>query len=325
MIQYILLIVAAPATYLLTKFMARVIERLGYVGVDIFKLDKPVIPSLGGIPILIMYSILMYLLYLAGFVAIDVFAAVVLACLIAGFVGLLDDLYDMPGYFKPLACLLAGLPIILFGTYIPRLYFPLGVSFRITYIYILLILVGVSVSANTVNMLDVVNGSALIGTLVVLVTLALSAVIIDPSNDILPLLALLSVLAGFLPHNIYPSKIFIGNVGALFLGAAVASFAIIYKVEFQAVVAMLPFIHNSFFFMNKFRRFVEHKRLNYRVTELGSDGLIGDAGDPNAPVTLVRLLVAPNRLSELDVVLNITLLFIFSSILAMLSLLWWWV
>lgn len=315
--------VAFLTSIVITKLFLPFIGRRGFLGVDVFKLERPKIPTLGGLPILVSYILMLTILYLIGYIPVDIYAVVVLVSFFSAYIGLLDDLFDLPGYFKPLACLLAGVPIILFGTYVPRLSFPFGVGFRITYIYLLLILVGISISANTVNMFDVINGSALVGTLFTLSTIIISSLILHPGLNVYPALILLFILLGFLPFNIYPSRVFIGNIGALLLGSQLALYGILYKVEFQAVVAMLPFIHNSFFFLNKFKKFIEHKRLGYRVTFLNEDGLIGDAGDPNAPITIIRFLVSSEPLSEKSLLLNIVILFGFSSLLSILSLLWW--
>jgi len=322
--RIIIAVLAAPLSYIMTKLLVERIRRLGFTGVDVFKVSKPEIPSLGGVPILITYILGLAALYLTASIPTGVFASITLVSIISAFIGLLDDMYDLPGMFKPSACLLAGLPVIIFGTYIPRLYFPFGVAFRITYIYLLLILVGISVSANTVNMFDVINGSALSGTVLSTIVIIVSAYLIgEDFTSLLPTILFLAVLIGFLPFNIYPSKIFLGNIGSLLLGSQLALFGILYKVEFQAVVAMLPFIHNSFFFLNKVKGFIEHKRLRYKVTYLDEDGLIGDARDANAPITLIRLLVAPNKMSEKDLLFNVTILFLVSSALALLSTLWW--
>ncbi len=322
--QIIVAVLAAPFSYIMTKLLIERIRSSGFVGIDIFKLSKPEIPSLGGIPLLITYIFGLALLYLIGSIPTSVFASITLVSIISAFIGLLDDMYDLPGMFKPSACLLAGLPVIIFGTYIPKLYFPFGVAFRITYIYLLLILVGISVSANTVNMFDVINGSALSGTIFTMIVIIVSAYLMGgDSTRLLPGILFLAVLIGFLPFNIYPSKIFLGNIGSLLLGSQLALFGILYKVEFQAVVAMLPFIHNSFFFLNKVKGFIEHKRLRYKVTYLDEEGLIGDARDVNAPITLIRLLVAPNKMNEKDLLFNVIILFLVSSGLALLSIVWW--
>lgn len=319
-----LLVFGSLFSGLITSYLIKWFRKLGMVGYDVFKKDRPPIPSLGGVPIIFSYIIFLSLMFVLGYVDVDVYSTVVLVSIIAAFIGLLDDIYDLPGFFKPLACMLAGLPIIFFGTYVPRLHFLFGVSYRITYIYVVLILLGVTVSANTVNMFDVINGSALVGTLYSLLVIIISSYWLGRDlNSLYPALLFIAILIGFLPFNIYPSRVFLGNVGSLLLGSQLALFGILYKVEFPTVIAMLPFIHNSFFFLNKVKGFIEHKRLGYRVTFLDDKGLIGDAGDENAPITLIRLLVAPNRLSEKDLLLNINILFIFTTALSLISLFWW--
>jgi UDP-N-acetylglucosamine--dolichyl-phosphate N-acetylglucosaminephosphotransferase len=168
-------------------------------------------------------------------------------------------------------------------------------------------------------MLDVINGSAATGGLVVMIVMLIVLVVMGRSVNILPLLLGIAALIGFLYYNRYPSKVFLGNAPALVIGGYIAALAIIYNVEFPTVVSMFPFIHNSFFFLNKIRGFVEHKKLKVKVTYIDDEECIHDAGDDRAPITLLRFLVSRDPLSEYDAYLNIVLLFLFSGFLAVLS------
>ncbi len=291
----------------------------GFTGIDMFKPHHPSIPLLGGLSIpltLLIFSIVGYYLNIIPFnIAISIFL-VILIILIAG---LVDDFMPVPGIYKPLICLLGGIPIVFFHIYNPHLFFPLNIGFRIAIIYSIIILIGVSVSANTVNMLDVINGSATTGGIMVLVAMLLSAYIIHGSvNPYLFIVGILT-LAGFFFFNKYPAETFLGNAPALVIGGYIASLAIIYRIEFPTIISMFPFIHNSFFFLSKIKGFVEHKHLSMKVTTLDESGYIRDAGDDKAPITLLRSLVATSPLNEEEAFFNIFLLFMISLLLAIFS------
>ncbi|MEM0057076.1 MAG: hypothetical protein QXH96_01180 [Candidatus Geothermarchaeota archaeon] len=304
---------------ILTKLFLSLFVKLNLTGIDIFKAHRPRVPLLGGLSIPL--TIMLYTLIGVSINVIQAINGIAILLSIATItaIGLLDDLYDLPGFYKPLFCTLGGLPLILLQTYEYHLQFPLGVGFRISIIYALLILVGVSVAANTFNMLDVINGSATVGGVTSLIALFFAASIFKINEAIFPIMIGIATYLGFLVYNLYPARTFLGNAPALAMGAYIAVLSIIYSIEFPAVVSLFPFIHNSFFVLQKIRGFVEHKKLNYQVTYLSSEELIYDAHDPNAPITLLRLLVSKKPLREYEALLNIIILCTFSCILSIIS------
>lgn len=307
-------------TLLLTGVIVKLMSSLGIMGIDIFKVDRPSIPQNGGLPLYIIYPISLYLLYLNGYIEYTLLICLLSIILITFIVGIIDDVYDPPGYYKPLAMSLSGIPIIFFGLYDPYLIFPLGVIFRITIIYPLLILIGISLAANTVNMLDVINGSALTGAIFTSLSILLSIYIIHGLDvNVLPLYVFIASLIALLIYNYYPARMFMGNASILLIGVLITFFSIYYKVEFPTVVAMLPFIHNSFFYLNKVKGFIEHKRLGSRVTYLDDYGYIRDARDMDAPLTLLRYIVSYKPLKEYDAYKNMVIVFLFSLMLSILS------
>ena len=309
-------IIAFITSLLLAYYFKNYFSRKKFVGIDMFKINHPKIPLLGGLSIPITLIIFSVVGWILGFLSLDASLSIFLVIFIILAIGLVDDFMSVPGVYKPLACILGGLPLIFFYSYNPHLFFPLGVGFRIAIIYTILILIGVSVSANTVNMLDVINGSVAMGGIIVLITMFSSAYIIYGAvNPYLFLIGIMA-LAGFYFLNKYPAKTFLGNAPALVIGGYIATLAVMYKIEFPTVVSMFPFIHNSFFFLNKIKGFVEHKKLPVKVTRLNEAGYIEDAEDVNAPVTLLRFLVSDSPLNEKDAFINMVILFIVSSFLA---------
>lgn len=317
--EAIIYILCFATSLILTKLFSSLFSKLSLTGIDVFKAHKPHVPLLGGLSIPLTITLYIFVGINANILRVVNGTAILLSVIIITAIGLLDDLYDLPGFYKPLFCTLGGLPLILLQTYDYHLQFPLGVSFRIAIIYVLLILVGVSVVANTFNMLDVINGSATVGGIMSLVTLLLITSILRVNEATFPIMIGIAAYLGFLVYNLYPARVFLGNAPALAMGAYIAVLSIIYDVEFPAMVSLFPFIHNSFFILHKIKGFVEHKKLNYRVTYLSPEELIHDARDPNAPITLLRLLVSKKPLREYEALLNIIILCAFACILAILS------
>ncbi len=315
----LLFILAILLSTLTTKLFSSFFRSRGFVGIDIFKTHKPKVPLLGGLSIPLTIVVFSFLGYLTGLLGWREALVVTLVTIILTSVGLLDDFREVSGLYKPVACLLGGLPIIFLHTYTPHLDFPFGVGFRITIIYLLMIPLGISVAANTVNMLDVINGLVATAGIIVLGVMGIAIYILGMDRNLYLIMIGIAALLGFLYYNRYPAKTFLGNAPALVIGGYIATLAIMYHIEFPTVVAMFPFIHNSFFFLNKIKGFVEHKQLNLKVTELDSQGLIHDARDEKAPITLLRFIVSRDPLNEFDAYLNIVILFIFSGLLALIS------
>jgi len=86
-------------------------------------------------------------------------------------------------------------------------------------------------SVNAVNLTDGLDGLAAVLIIIAMLSFALIAYI----QDILPMSLFSLIVAftsfGFLIYNFYPAKIFLGDVGSLALGGALASVAIFTRTE----------------------------------------------------------------------------------------------
>lgn len=155
--------------------------------------------------------------------------------LIAAVVGALDDRLDLPAGPQLIAQLvIAGLALASgivvwevtnpFGT--PTEHSLIEFVWWIAYPFTVVWLVG---SMNTVNFVDGLDGLA--GGIAGIAALVLgfhSLILVHPQLSIAVLaFALAGAVIGFLPYNLFPSRITMGTTGALFLGYAVAALAVI--------------------------------------------------------------------------------------------------
>ena len=263
--------------------------------------------------------------------------AVLGASAVAFAIGLYDDLAVLGGKVKPILLLFAFVPILvclvfqsdLYGT---RLFFPiLGATGAHFTIYTLLAVAAFPIVANAFNMMDSFNGE--VSGFTVLVSLALIAGVVlrslaEPGFSVARLAAtlpLLAVSAGFYIFNRYPSRAFDGNSGSLMLGTMFAALAITGGVEIAAIIAILPSILNSFYILASLRGFVERRQMGSRPTYMTPDGLLHASGNPNAPSTLVSLVLLPGPLSEKELVKNILLLTSVTCLLSVLTSVLTWV
>jgi len=301
-------------TYFSTAYLIKKLTARGWVAMDYHKPDKPNIPRPAGPAIILGLLITLIILYAItrnnGILAISI------ATLSGFIVGIVDDLRTLSGPLKPLLMIAGGLPIILLGTYSPYFTFPLFGAARISLIYFLLILFAIPVTANTVNTIDVLNGA--VSGFVILTSIPVIFALLLKQQFVLAAsaIALFSAAIGFFMHHKFPSKIFPGDSGTLAFGAMYGAIVIVGGVELVGVIAILPAIMNSFFYLSSVRRFTEHRKIKIRPTVVLDDGRLVAERDSKAPITLVRLIVADAPMSEKEIVQSIYKLTAFSSLLA---------
>jgi len=114
-------IVTIAISIIATMLFKKLFEKLRIVGIDQFKLEKPEIPSCVGLSYGLTSAIAILLLNYANYINSKITLAYVLMTIITIIIGLIDDLLDPPGLFKPLAMISAGVPIILLKCYKPYL------------------------------------------------------------------------------------------------------------------------------------------------------------------------------------------------------------
>ena len=319
---------AFPISLLLTRFFMSFNSARGIYGVDVHKPDKPRIPEMCGasIPItLLVLSAIYTAIYPRDLLMMIAFSAVVAS---SSLVGAVDDRFRMRGIYKPALIVLCALPIVFLGylfpdqVYNPTLRVPLFGGFNLPIIYPLTIPIAVSVTSNTVNMLDPLNGS-MAGGITIISAGLLAGLLMKGAESVSVFLFALLLFAslGFFYYNRYPSKAFAGNIGQLSVGAAFGTMVILGRVEIAAIVAMFPHVQNSFFFLSRIKRFVEHREVTAKPTYISEDGKLVASADAQSPLTLVRTLLVGKPSQEGEVVSTMFALFVFSSALGLVTLL----
>jgi UDP-N-acetylmuramyl pentapeptide phosphotransferase/UDP-N-acetylglucosamine-1-phosphate transferase len=237
---------------------------------------------------------------------------------IAGAIGVIDDLKPLNARMKPFLTMFASIPILVLGSYTPSIIFPIIGGTRLTRVYPLLIPIVMAVTSNAVNMMDPFNG-VMSGTGSVLtLTLLASAIIFGSRDAIVLCCTLLGVLLAFFYYNRYPSRVFSGDVGSLSVGAALGAIAIIGRLEVVAVIAFMPQIMNAFYGLSTIGRLYERREVNRPVTVL-EDGRLMASSDPVAPLTLARFVLARGPLYEHEAALVFIVLSAISGLLALIT------
>ncbi len=303
---------------LLTQLLIKAGGRLNLTGVDIHKPNKPSIPKTGG-PALVIGVVTGLIIYLLVEGFSTELVALIYSSLIAALIGLVEDIRgEINPKVKPLLLVIAGIPILALSVYTPRPVLPFIGATRLTKIYPFLILVSYPVVCNAVNSIDVLNGSISFTSIAFFTAILVVSAIHGLEYPLIVSAIMLAALAGFAIYNKYPSRVFAGNSGSLFIGSVMVSTAIIGRVEVVAIVALLPHIMNEMHVIFSMRGLRSAKQYNSRPITI-ENGLISANPDEKAPITLVRILSAKIKTREDSLVKSMFVLSLYSMMLAILT------
>jgi len=253
-------IVSFLTTYILSHFLVPRLKRFGMVGKDVNKPDQPEVAEMGGIAIVAGFTAgLLLAIFFDSFFGFNFNLVYVLAAIITihsvSFMGIVDDLLDIPQWLKALLPLLAAIPLVaLKAAGSTSMSIPIigTVDFGIFYILIL-VPIGVAVASNLTNMLAGFNGMETgMGIVIFLATTVLAFAKGSVEMGLISL-SMLAALLAFLRFNIYPSKVFPGDVGNLTIGAALATAVIVGNLESAGAILMIPYVID--FFIKAYNKF----------------------------------------------------------------------
>ena len=171
--------------------------------------------------------------------------------LVMAVVGLVDDLRSISPLVKYLGQLGAAALILWGGVRLGEIALPFGVRLSFGMIGALVTIIWLTGFSNIFNFMDGIDGLA--GGTGAIYSLALSAVSFGTGHDVVGAagLSLAAGCFGFLAHNFPPAKIFMGDVGSLFVGFALAALAVMLssgeaQVPFPAVLLICgPFLYDG--------------------------------------------------------------------------------
>ena len=291
-------------------------KRRGIVGTDVHKKDRPLIPEMGGIAVIIGVTASVLTVMALTPEKTRLLLSFLSPVLITGIIGAVDDLKPLNAKVKPFLTLFSGLPILLLGAYNPRgPVFPIIGQPRLTIVYPVMIIIALAVTSNAVNMMDPFNGTMSGTCTVITAVMIISSLILGRYDGLLLSLCILGPLSVLYLFNRYPAKVFSGDVGSLSIGAALGAIAILGRLEVVAIVAFSPQIMNAFYGLSTIGRLYERREVPRPVIIL-DDGRLMASPDPHAPITLARMILARGPLHEREAANFFIILSIISGILA---------
>ena len=246
----ILPVIAALLTALVISFFTTPVVRalahkVGAVDVprDNRRMHKVPIPRMGGLAIFLGF-VLSVLIFVPMTTSLR---TMLLGAVIIVVLGIFDDIYALPAKLKFVVQIIAALVAVFGGNVITILsnpnifsgnpYWNLGwLSIPVTVLWIVAI-------TNSVNLIDGLDGLACgVSTISSLTMLVIALAVAEPTVALL-MAALAGGCVGFLPYNLNPAKIFMGDTGSTFLGyiLAVVSIQGLFKL-FTIISFAVPFL-----------------------------------------------------------------------------------
>ena len=239
------LLVAAVVAFITTPVVRSLAFRIGAVDVpkDNRRMHNHPIPRMGGLAIFFGF-----ILSAIIFVPLETpIRGMLLGGVIIVILGIFDDIYSLPAKPKFLIQIVSALIAVLMGNQIDVLsnpnifssdpYWELGwLSIPISVLWI----VGIT---NAVNLIDGLDGLACgVSTISSLTMLVIALVAAEPQVAFL-MAALAGACIGFLPYNLNPAKIFMGDTGSTFLGFILATVSIQGLFKSYAIISFaVPFL-----------------------------------------------------------------------------------
>src|SRR5438309_6946591 len=273
-------VVALVVVVLLTPAVGGMARLLGAVDAPGGRrLNRSPVPRLGGLA-----------LFLGIFVPALAFLhlghetrGLLLGAAVAVTVGAIDDFRGLR-WFEKLAgqLLAAGIPVG-FGVWVDRFTFPvIGIHALPSWLGMPLTVIWIVAIMNMVNFLDGLDGlaagvAAIAGGTFAVIALSLG----KPDAAVLSAIVLGASL-GFLRHNFYPARIFMGDSGALLLGFVLATVSVQGLLKTAATVALffplivlaVPIVDTSFVFAKRIKQGrplyeADRTHLHHRFANIG--------------------------------------------------------
>ena len=206
--------------------------------------DHP-IPRMGGLAIFCGFVLSVIL-----FVDMDLqVIGLLLGCVTIAVFGALDDILGLNPWIKLGGQFLAAYVALRCGIVFDAISNPgfldAGTPIQIGWLSVPVTILWIVLCTNAVNLIDGLDGLAVGVSAISSASMMLVSMIVPVSTGSVPLLlaCLTGACLGFMPYNMNPAKIFMGDVGSQFLGYVLACVSIMGLFKFHAVITLIvPFL-----------------------------------------------------------------------------------
>lgn len=253
---------------LTTPYLIRKLTKKGLVVKDYYKKAETMVPTGGGIAIMLaaLFSMsinsLFYKFDAANYVALNVIV-------LFGVFGILDDMIDIGRPAKLVLMYYCSYPLMQYAAGSTVLFPIIGsIDFGLFYSQ-LIVPTFVLVAANLVNMHSGFNGMSSGLSAMVLISLIIKTLMTGDINNITAIIAITGATLGFHLYERYPSRIFWGNIGSLTVGSAIGVMIVMKGFIFSGFIMLLP--HTINFLMYVYWRVKKYPQVKFgKVREDGT-------------------------------------------------------
>ena len=288
--------IAFVVSYFSTLWIIGQSRKVGLVGKDVNKKDKPEVPILGGIGIISGFIAGAFSLLLLDVRSERVIPAIILSSLLIAFLGLLDDILNIRQSIRAFLPIFASVPLIVYSVGHSTISIPFigQINFGIFY-YVIIIPFALTITSNAFNMLEGLNGLG--SGMGIIMLLTLSYIGLTHKGEIyqaglVALVAAFSLIA-FLLLNKYPARVFPGNVGTYFIGALVGAIGIAGFMYTALAILYIPYVIE----------FILKARTRFKGISFGKIDENGRLYWDQSPQSLTHVVMKIGRFKEYQIVL----------------------
>lgn len=228
-------------SYLMTPPVKVFAERVGAIDVpkDSRRVHDHPIPRMGGLAIFVGF-----LLSVIVFVSFSTqIMGILIGALIIAMMGAVDDIMNLNAWVKLAVQVVAALVAIRCGIVFTAISNPNFLSYNTTiqigWLAIPLTILWIVGCTNAINLIDGLDGLAVGVSAISSFSMMIVALFVADANTTFILAALCGACVGFMPYNMNPAKIFMGDVGSQFLGYVLATTSIMGLFKLHTVITFI--------------------------------------------------------------------------------------
>jgi len=207
------------------------------------RMHKTPIPRLGGLAMFLGFFSAVLL-----FADIDhTLAGILLGAVVIIVLGVIDDITALPSWIKLVVQIGAALIAVWHGVRIEffsnPLFFSENAYIDLGFLSVPLTVIWIVAITNSVNLIDGLDGLAVGVSAISSASLLIISIVLIQDNIALVMAALTGACVGFMPYNMSPAKMFMGDTGALFLGFILATISVTGLFKFYTIISFaVPFL-----------------------------------------------------------------------------------
>ncbi|WP_177188601.1 glycosyltransferase family 4 protein [Alkalibacterium subtropicum] len=229
----------------LTPLVRRLSFKVGAVDVpNKRRVNTKVMPSMGGLAIYLTFFFSVFVLQPVQFsISVPIFIASTIVLL----TGVVDDIKEISPKAKMLGLIIAAVLVVLMNDltvvqvsvpFRDDIFLSTWIGFPLTIFWILAI-------TNSINLIDGLDGLASGVSVIALTTMGIIGVFfLDATSFVTSIMifTLVGAIAGFLPYNFFPARIYLGDTGALFLGFMISVLSLYGLKNVTLITLIIPIV-----------------------------------------------------------------------------------